>query len=618
MAVAFVGPQRLVALPAVAGRRALLSRSSGFEQAHPSRWGAFLHRAFAPVAGVGTAALIHAAGRRRRSAAGNLLLAHVRRRGEALTRCASTAAGSAALEASDAVLFRKSSGIKISCSPQKDGAAPKRDGGALVLFVRAGKEEESVELCSVGQALDKELDGALLGAIAEERFEGKEGKAMKYIVGRKDLGRIVLVGVSPDKEGKSPDWRQAGAAAAGLLKELRGGVAGVVCPGDLEAQPLVEGLLLGMHTDKRFRGSKTPEKEKEHQGPEQLELLVSEEAVGDAEDGAKRGEAVASGTIWGRELVNASPNVLTPPALADAAKKMAAEVGLESKILDKKDCEKMGMGMFLAVSAASNIPPKLIHLIYKPPGGKAKRKIGIVGKGLTFDAGGYNIKTGSGSPVGIEFMKFDMGGSAAALGSAAAVAQLQPEDVEVHFVVATCENMISGNVGAMRPSDIITAMDGTTVEVNNTDAEGRLTLGDALLYCQDQGVEQVVDIATLTGACLISLGQHISGMWSNDDALAGSIDAASKAVGEQVWRMPLEQSYFDGLKSEVADMKNTGPRWGGAITAALFLEKFVRDDVAWAHLDIAGTAWAEKTRGVNNVGGTGSMVRTLTELVVKG
>merc|ERR1719160_2278831 len=171
------------------------------------------------------------------------------------------------------------------------------------------------------------------------------------------------------------------------------------------------------------------------------------------------------------------------------------------------------MGLFLAVGRCSNLPSKLIHLTYTPPGGEVKRKVGIVGKGLTFDSGGYNIKAGAGSMI--EMMKFDMGGSAATLGTAAAIAQLCPPKVEVHFVIAACENMISGNDGALRPGDIITAMDGTTVEVNNTDAEGRLTLADALLYCQEQGVAEVVDVATLTGACMVALGQNIAGMWSN-------------------------------------------------------------------------------------------------------
>lgn len=312
--------------------------------------------------------------------------------------------------------------------------------------------------------------------------------------------------------------------------------------------------------------------------------------------------------------MNAPANVVTPITLAEAAADMAKRLGLEAKIMDEKACEELGMGCFLAVSRCSNLGARFIHLTYKPEG-EVKRKLGIVGKGLTFDSGGYNLKAGAGSLI--EMMKFDMGGAACTLGTAAAVAKLKPKDVEVHFIIATCENMVSGNPGALHPGDIITAMDGTTVEVNNTDAEGRLTLADALLYCQNQGIKEIVDIATLTGACMIALGQNITGMWSNSDDLAKSLEVSGKRTGEKLWRMPLEDTYFDGLKSDFADMKNTGPRYGGAITAALFLQKFIQKGTDWAHLDIAGTAWAEKPKGVNVVGGTGVMVRSLTDFITK-
>jgi len=301
-----------------------------------------------------------------------------------------------------------------------------------------------------------------------------------------------------------------------------------------------------------------------------------------------------------------------PINLASAAADMASRLGLAAKVLDEVECEELGMGSFIAVSKASNLGARLIHLTYSPDG-EVKRRIGIVGKGLTFDSGGYNLKAGAGSMI--EMMKFDMGGAASTLGTAATIAQLKPKDVEVHFVIAACENMISGNPGALRPGDIITAMDGTTIEVNNTDAEGRLTLADAMLYCQEQGVTEVVDIATLTGACMVALGQNIAGMWSNSDDLAGRLQSASQASGEKLWRMPLEETYWDGMKSDFADMKNTGPRFGGAITAALFLQKFVQKDISWAHLDIAGPVWAEKPKGVNGTGGTGTMVRTLSEFI---
>ena len=209
-------------------------------------------------------------------------------------------------------------------------------------------------------------------------------------------------------------------------------------------------------------------------------------------------------------------------------------------------------------------------------------------------------------------MKMDMGGGAATLGAAKAIAQLKPE-VEVHFVCAATENMISGR--AMHPGDILTASNGKTIEVNNTDAEGRLTLADALVYAEKLEVDAIVDLATLTGACLVALGNDISGLWSTDETLKEEIKTASETAGEKFWVMPMEEKYFEGLKSPIADMKNTGPRAGGSITAALFLKQFIKE-TPWVHLDIAGPVWADKENGVNNAGATGFPVRTLVNWVL--
>jgi leucyl aminopeptidase len=246
------------------------------------------------------------------------------------------------------------------------------------------------------------------------------------------------------------------------------------------------------------------------------------------------------------------------------------------------------MGAYLGVAQGSDLPPKFIHLTYTPSG-EVKRRVALVGKGLTFDSGGYNLK-GPGSMI--EMMKFDMGGSAAVLGAARAIGQLRPADVEVHVLVASCENMISG--GAIHPGDVLRASNGKTIEINNTDAEGRLTLADALVYACKLEPDAVVDLATLTGACVIALGDEIAGLWSNNDELAAALNAASKEAGEAFWRMPLRGSYKEGLKSPIADLKNTGPRPGGSITAALFLQDFISEGRPWAHLDIAGTVWSDK------------------------
>ena len=243
------------------------------------------------------------------------------------------------------------------------------------------------------------------------------------------------------------------------------------------------------------------------------------------------------------------------------------------------------------------------------PEGKPSRKLAIVGKSLTFDSGGLNIK-GVGS--GIETMKMDMGGGAATLGAAKAIAQLKPS-AEVHFICAATENMISGR--AMRPGDILKASNGKTIEVNNTDAEGRLTLADALVFAEKLEVDAIVDLATLTGACIVALGDDIAGLWGTDETLIAQIKTASDNAGEKFWEMPMEEKYFEGLKSPIADMKNTGPRAGGSITAALFLKQFV-EKTPWVHLDVSGPVWADKESGVNNSGATGFPVRTLVNWVL--
>ncbi|OOV35038.1 leucyl aminopeptidase [Candidatus Synechococcus spongiarum LMB bulk15M] len=322
-----------------------------------------------------------------------------------------------------------------------------------------------------------------------------------------------------------------------------------------------------------------------------------------------RAEAICAGVELARELVAAPPNVVTPLSLAATAQQLAEDHGLALRILERQDCERLGMGSYLGVAQASALPPKFLHLTYRSDD-PVKRRLALVGKGLTFDSGGYNLKVGAAQ---IEMMKYDMGGCGAVLGAARAIGQLRPKGIEVHFISATCENMISGD--GLHPGDIVTASNGVTIEVNNTDAEGRLTLADALVYACNLKPDAVVDLATLTGACLISLGDELAGLWSPDDGLATDLLKAARCSGEGLWRMPLPASYMERMKSPFADLKNTGPRAGGAITAALFLKEFISPGVAWAHLDIAGTVWSDKGHGDNPAGATGYGVRTLVEWV---
>lgn len=475
-------------------------------------------------------------------------------------------------------------------------------GDALAI----GLFEDAVELTGDLASLDEKLAGTMQELISETEFKGKPGSSAVTRVGSNSpIRKIILVGLGKQEALKLDALRRAAAVVARSAKKERCKTLALSLPifnddASSTAQALAEGIHLALHQDNRFKS------ESEDKGPalETVHLL----GLSGQEEAITRAGQIAAGVILARELVTAPANAVTPITMAETAQAIAHEHGLALEILEREECEKLGMGAFLGVAQASDLPPKFIHLTYKPEG-TPRRKVAIVGKGLTFDSGGLNIK-GAGS--GIETMKMDMGGAAATLGAAKAIGQIKP-DIEVHFISAVTENMISGR--AMRPGDILTASNGKTIEVNNTDAEGRLTLADALVFADKLGVDAIVDLATLTGACIIALGDDIAGMWSPDDALAAQIAQASELAGEKMWRMPLEEKYFEGIKSPIADMKNTGPRGGGSITAALFLKQFVKD-TPWAHLDVAGPVWSDKENGYNNSGATGYPVRTLVNWVL--
>jgi leucyl aminopeptidase len=299
-------------------------------------------------------------------------------------------------------------------------------------------------------------------------------------------------------------------------------------------------------------------------------------------------------------------NSLTPSAFVQRCREIATASGLQIQVLEKKELMKLGAGGLLGVSAGSSEPPYLVKLTYAPKKA-SKRKIALVGKGITFDTGGLCIKP----YPGIEQMKCDMGGAAAVLGAMQAIAELKPAH-EIRGYLAICENMISGS--AMRPSDVITAMNGKTIEVINTDAEGRLVLSDALVLAEREGAQEIVDIATLTGAIRIALGNEAAGLFSNSDAFAATVEKAAAAAGERFWRMPIIDSYKAGLKSDVADFANSGERPGGAIRAAVFLKEFI-NKARWAHLDIASTSFSNTDWGPYGKGGTGFGVSTLVHLI---
>ncbi|BAT16960.1 putative leucine aminopeptidase 1 [Oryza sativa Japonica Group] len=466
--------------------------------------------------------------------------------------------------------------------------------------------------------LDGELGGLLSEASAEEEFAGRAGQSVALRLptapGLHGFKRVCLVGVGNNMPSSAAACRSTGETIAAVAKSAQARSAAVALasppPGWVQGEDLrlnaaaavASGVVLGLHEDRRYKS----DSKKVHL--KQVDLI----GFGSGQEMGRKlqyANHVSSAVIFAKELVNSPANVLTPAVLAEEASNIASSYSdvLTATILDEEKCRELKMGSYLAVAAASANPPHFIHLCYKPPGGNVKRKLAIVGKGLTFDSGGYNIKIGA--VTTIELMKKDMGGSAALFGAAKALGQIKPPGVEVHFISAACENMISGT--GMRPGDIVTASNGKTIEVDNTDAEGRLTLADALVYACKLGVDKIIDLATLTGYCRIALGPSIAGILTPSDELDKEVAAAYEASGEKFWRLPLEESYWEQMKSSVADMLNTGSPLGGAITAGLFLKQFVDEKVKWMHVDMAGPVWNYKKQEA-----TGFGVSTLVEWVL--
>ena len=440
----------------------------------------------------------------------------------------------------------------------------------------------------------------LLEAMNQKKYKPESGKTLRFDFFDQKLQSLTFLGLGKTKDIKEP--------LVDLVKKIadKEEKISIFLPEELVNLPkeitfLAESIRLATFKDNRFNS-----KRDEKTSLKEIQFLLSTKFQ---DISFKETEYICEGVELARRLVASPPNSLTPLEMSIQATKIAKDHGLEIEILDKKECEDLGMGAYLAVAKGSDLPPKFIHITLKSPT-PVKEKIALVGKGLTFDSGGYNLKVGASQ---IEMMKYDMGGSAAVLGAAKALGAIKPLGLEIHFIVAACENMINGS--AVHPGDVVKASNGKTIEINNTDAEGRLTLADALTYASNLKPDTIIDLATLTGAIVVALGNDVAGFWSNNSSLANDLNTASTEVGERLWEMPLQKSYKDGLKSHIADMKNTGPRAGGSITAALFLEEFFDQNINWAHIDIAGTCWADKSKGINPSGATGFGVRTLVQLI---
>jgi len=437
---------------------------------------------------------------------------------------------------------------------------------------------------------------SLADALKDEGFTGKAGQVVKLQArGRMAARWVLVVGVGAHA-GKPAAARLMGFHAAQASKRQRS--AALVLPVEnAEAVRLAaEGLLGGSYVyGTYFTGSRKPKG-----GLKSAALLVSDKKDAALKIGLSAGRAVGESVNIARSLVNAPPNDLTPPALADFAKDEAEKLGVKTTVWGKKQIEKAGMHLLMAVNRGSSIEPRFVHMAYEPEG--ATRKVVFVGKGLTFDSGGLCLKPAK----SMIDMKCDMAGAAITIGILLAAARMKLP-IAVHAIVASTENM--GGADAYRPGDIFPSLDGKTVEIINTDAEGRLVLADALAYARELGGDFLIDHATLTGACMVALGHWRAGLFSADDELAESYLEASKSSGESYWRMPMDEELRPSLKSPVADLKHTGAPYGGAVTAALFLSEFVGKS-RFMHLDVAGPSFLEGPNGFMPQGGTGFGVST--------
>jgi leucyl aminopeptidase len=457
--------------------------------------------------------------------------------------------------------------------------------------------------------VDRALGGRLAEVAGEEGFTGKPGRALLFHSPDTPAHRVLLVGVGTDAAVER--LRRYAAVAVRKARDVRAArlalatrVGGSDDDGtaDERVRAVTEGAGLGAYRFDRYRPG-------EDEGKVEEVLLLAGDGDGTAlPEAVRAGHVAVEATCRARDLVNEPANVLTPTALAEAARDLARRSGLECRVIDLDEARAMGMGLFAAVAAGSAEPPKVIVLEYRPetPRGAPARTVALVGKGITFDSGGLSIKVGD----QMKSMKSDMAGAAAVVAAMGALRDLAVP-LRVLGVAMATENMVSGH--ATRPGDIVRGMGGKTVEITNTDAEGRLVLADGLTYAVRAGADEIIDLATLTGACIVGLGSRTAGLMGNNQPLMDRLLRAASLAGEQLWQLPLYEEFLDAMRGEISDLKNAAPgRAGEAERAAAFLSEFV-GATPWAHLDIAGPAFAEEKSGVPYVapGGTGYGVRTL-------
>lgn len=466
-------------------------------------------------------------------------------------------------------------------------------------WILLGYEKEEGLFNSPGKEGDR-----IRKAAEEEGFSGKQGQAaVVHPTEGFFPSKVVLLGLGPKSDVDEENLRRAGGRLARKAREIRLDTASIDWPRSLNAgyvKAFAEGLILGAYQFNRY---KTQNKET----PKSLESFVfrfSSETIANMKSALQTAGVYCQAVILARDLVNGAPSDITPKVLADQARKLA-KGPIHLRLYSRKELKRMGAGGILGVNNGSAQEPFLIHLHYKPTG-KHKKSVAIVGKGITFDSGGLSLK----SAGKMETMKSDMSGAAAVLGVFSQLSKVRPQ-VEVHGIIPTTENMPGGR--ACKPGDVLKALNGKTMEVLNTDAEGRLILSDALSYANKQKVDEIVDLATLTGACVTALGSLLAGAMTNNSDLFQRLKKATDTEGEPIWELPLVKEYKDDIKSKIADIKNTGSGEAGSIIGGLFLQEFV-GETPWVHLDIAGPAFLEREFSAVpylTFGGTGVIIRSL-------
>jgi leucyl aminopeptidase len=453
------------------------------------------------------------------------------------------------------------------------------------------------------------VDAAVQSAAADLLASGEvTGKAFESNLLHKPAGvkakRLLLISGGGAKKFTRYDLRRVAGAAVRTLKS-RGirscaFIAPPGIPADEAVRAIVEGALVGNFDPDYYRSDRKDQK------IDALTIVTTGDQAA-LERAANEAQVIGESQNFTRDLVNEPSNRMTPTILADRAKKMCQEAGLNCEVYGADKIKELKMGAFWSVAQGSDEPPALIVMRYEPAGAPEKPVLGLVGKGITFDTGGISIKPAD----GMEKMKYDMAGGATMIGAMRAIALLKPK-VKVIGIVCATENMPSGK--AQKPGDVQIAMSGKSIEIINTDAEGRLVLADGLFYARQLGCTHLVDAATLTGAVVVALGYANAGIFANDDAMYERFHKANDEAGEKMWRLPLDDEYKENIKSTIADIVNSGGRWGGAINAAMFLKEFA-EDTPWIHLDIAGTAWMEDQKPWIAKGPSGIALRSLVEFV---